>query len=137
MISETTRFGLLAGAAIIDRDVRALCCQAERDLAPDAARRTCHQSNFSLQSKSMIAPSCFVVRPRRLDQAEQALRRYRKFVDLDAKRRQRVATALATAAGEPMVPPSPMPRKPPSVVGDSASRCTTCIGGISHAVGTR
>jgi hypothetical protein len=45
--------------------------------------------------------------------------------------------AFATAAGEPMVPPSPMPRKPPSVVGDSDSRCTTCIGGISHAVGTR
>src|SRR5947209_3395804 len=47
------------------------------------------------------------------------------------------ATALATTAGAPMVPPSPIPRKPPSVVGDSASRWTTSIGGISHAEGTR
>ena len=48
-----------------------------------------------------------------------------------------VALVDAIAAGEPIVPPSPMPRKPPSVVGDSDSRWTTCIGGISHADGTR
>src|SRR5262249_47264798 len=32
------------------------------------------------------------------------------------------ATALAMAAGEPMVPPSPMPLKPPGVRGDGVSR---------------
>ena len=43
--------------------------------------------------------------------------------------------ALAIAAGAPIVPPSPMPRKPPSVDGDSASRWTVSIGGISPAAG--
>ena len=46
------RFGLLAGVAVIDRDARALCGEAERDLAPDAARRAGHQSDLALQVRN-------------------------------------------------------------------------------------
>src|SRR5262249_35405620 len=45
------------------------------------------------------------------------------------------AMALATAAGAPMVPPSPTPLKPPSVVGEGWSRWITSMGGTSPAVG--
>ena len=47
------------------------------------------------------------------------------------------AIAFATAAGAPIVPPSPTPLKPPSVVGDGRSRWCTSIAGTSEAVGTR
>src|SRR3989442_8904041 len=47
------------------------------------------------------------------------------------------ATALATAAGAPIVPPSPTPLKPPSVVGEGRSTWWTSIAGTSPAVGTR
>src|SRR6202049_3341693 len=45
------------------------------------------------------------------------------------------ARALAMAAGAPIVPPSPIPRKPPTVDGDFASRWTVSIDGTSLAVG--
>src|SRR6266540_5173240 len=47
------------------------------------------------------------------------------------------ATALAMAAGAPMVPPSPTPLKPPRVDGDGCSRCITSTHGSSAAVGIR
>ena len=42
---------------------------------------------------------------------------------------------LAMAAGAPMVPPSPMPRKPPTVSGCGSSRCTVSMCGTSGAAG--
>src|ERR1051326_8638317 len=46
------------------------------------------------------------------------------------------ATAFATAAGAPMVPPSAMPLNPPGIVGSGDSRCSMRTFGISSAVGT-
>src|SRR6516162_2418656 len=45
------------------------------------------------------------------------------------------ARALAMAAGAPIVPPSPIPRKPSTVDGASVSRWTVDIDGTSVAVG--
>src|SRR5262249_15321296 len=46
------------------------------------------------------------------------------------------ATALAMAAGAPMVPPSPMPLCPPGVSGDGVSRWPRVNDGRSPAVGS-
>ena len=46
-------------------------------------------------------------------------------------------TALSTAAGAPMVPPSPMPLAPVSLNADGVSRWTISMGQISAAVGAR
>jgi len=85
----------------------------------------------------MFALSRFGLTSCRLDQAEQTLRCYRKLVDPDAERGERVGKRVGHRRRRADVPPSPMPRKPPSVVGEALSRCTTCIGGISQADGTR
>src|SRR2546430_8256918 len=45
------------------------------------------------------------------------------------------ATALAMAAGAPMVPPSPMPLWPPGVSGEGVSRWPRMKDGTSAAVG--
>src|ERR687885_823721 len=47
------------------------------------------------------------------------------------------ATALAIAAGAPMVPPSPIPLAPVSVYSQGVSKCRISTVGISIAVGTR
>src|SRR5689334_4637880 len=45
--------------------------------------------------------------------------------------------AFSTAAGAPIVPPSPMPFAPVSLKADGVSRCTISIGHSSAAVGAR
>src|SRR5207247_11308022 len=45
------------------------------------------------------------------------------------------ATALAIAAGAPIVPPSPMPLTPPGITGEGVSRWTISNGGTSSAFG--
>jgi hypothetical protein len=47
------------------------------------------------------------------------------------------ATALAMAAGAPMVPPSPIPLAPVSENSQGVSRWSISMGGISVVVGTR
>ena len=47
------------------------------------------------------------------------------------------AIAFAMAAGAPIVPPSPIPRKPPTLFSAGVSRCSTSMDGISAADGTR
>ena len=46
-------------------------------------------------------------------------------------------TALSTAAGAPIVPPSPMPLAPVSLCADGVSRWTISTGQSSAAVGAR
>src|SRR5262249_2401597 len=131
------RIGFLVRAAVVDRNIRPLCRQAERDLAPDPVRRARHESGLALQSQIHDRPFSFS-RAR----ADSIRRNNRSGVTGSSlismpSGDSASLTAFAIAAGEPIVPPSPMPRKPPSVVGDSDSRWTTRIGGISHADGTR
>ena len=45
--------------------------------------------------------------------------------------------AFSTAAGAPIVPPSPMPFAPVSLKANGVSRCTISIGHSSAAVGAR
>ena len=47
------------------------------------------------------------------------------------------ATAVATHAGAPIVPPSPIPLAPVSENSDGVSRWSISTRGISPAVGTR
>src|SRR4029453_4960758 len=47
------------------------------------------------------------------------------------------STALASAAGGEIAPPSPMPLTPSGFRGDGYSRCTVSMGVSSMAVGTR
>src|SRR6185295_14614993 len=46
------------------------------------------------------------------------------------------ATALATAAGAPMVPPSPIPFTPPGMIGEGVSMWPTSKAGTSSALGS-
>ena len=47
------------------------------------------------------------------------------------------ATALMTAGGDPMAPPSPMPLNPPGLVGAGVSMWPYSTIGTSAAVGSR
>ena len=47
------------------------------------------------------------------------------------------ATALTTAGGEPIAPPSPTPLYPPGPGPGAVSTCAYSIGGTSVAVGSR
>jgi hypothetical protein len=71
-----------------------------------------------------------------LDQTKQTVRCHWQLEDLPPPSGASAsASAFAIAAGAPIVPPSPMPRNPPRLVGDSLSRWIVWIAGISLAEG--
>src|SRR5262249_19255313 len=111
------RVGLGFRVHVVDRDRRALAGQGERDLAPHVARAAGDQRDLPGQAEvHRFAPSA---RPmRRKSRSGLAGSSATSIPSGESAS----AIALAMAAGAPMVPTSPMPRKPPRVMGDGVSR---------------
>src|SRR5207249_9554892 len=100
---ERVRVGLRVH--VVDGDGRALARQRQRDLAPDVARAAGDQCDLPRQAEiHRFAPSA---RPMSRKSRSGLTGSSATSIPSGASAS---ATALAMAAGAPMVPPSPLPR---------------------------
>src|SRR6266436_4242642 len=107
------RVGVGLRVHVVDGDGGALAGQGQRDLAPDVARAAGDQPDLPGEPEiHRFAPGA---RPRSRKRRSGLTGSSAISIPSGASAS---AIALAMAAGAPMVPPSPMPRKPPSVTGD-------------------